>query len=241
MGIPAGDGLNQAAGSREGGTPSPPPEGRQSFLTTIVGGRPRPEKQAGGMTLGVERVLLLAAGDEEFKARLLAARAAALDGSGVALTPTERTILLAAPEAQLGLMIARLTPAEPERREFLKHAARTAAAGVLLGLGGLFGEGCGCERPTEGVRPDRPPLAPPKPSPRPPPPATVEPVTQGIRPDRPMTHGISPDRPPEPPPPAPPDEWRLAPGGIRPDRPEEPALPPSWEPAEGGVRPDRPE
>jgi len=210
MGIPAGDGPNKAAA----------PEERKSFLTTIVGGRPRPANQAAGNSLGVERVLLLAAGDGEFKARLLAEREAAIDESGVELSAAERAILLAAPEEQLREMIQRLTPAEPERREFLKKAAKTAAAGALLAIPWLFAEGCGGA--STGVRPDRPEPTEPPPSSGP---------TEGIRPDRPVTQGIQPDRPEIESLP-----YRSVSGstGIRVDRPK-PAPP-----AEGGVRPDRP-
>jgi len=156
-----------------------------------------PKQRATDLSLGVERVLLLAAGDEEFKERLLAERAATIDGSGVELTGAERAILLAAPDNQLDAMIARLTPAEPERREFLKKAAKTAAAGVLLGFLGVVVEGC--ERATDGVRPDRP---------------ESSPVSEGVRPDRPVSRGARPDRPPPRPSP---ESEHFAPGGIRPD------------------------
>jgi len=151
-----------------------PPE-KRSFLTTIVGSRPRPASQAAGNSFGIERVLLLAAGDEEFKARLLAERETAIDSSGVELTGAERAILLAAPDDQLQEMITRLTPEEPERREFLKKAAKTTAAGALLGLTGLFGQGCMFG--TLGARPDRPETEPPAQEPTP--------MPRGIQPDRP--------------------------------------------------------
>ena len=233
-------------------------EGQGSNLT-IVGGRPRSRRTGSDTPDGVQQVLVLAASDEEFRERLLGDREAALEQCGIALSKTERAVIMAAPPDQLEAMVTRLVPADPQRREFLRQAARTGGAIAAAAL--LAGTGCADDNEdvrTKGIRPDPPdhsmkptgirpdPVPPPKPPqepastggirPDPVPPSSPSPtygVTRGIRPDRPV-----PEAPPEETPPEPDDQGK-AKGGIRPDRPPRIlGIRPGGKTR--GIRPDRP-
>jgi hypothetical protein len=112
---------------------------------------------------GLQALLSQAARDEKLRRDLLARRDAA--AGDVALTPSERAVLRAVPEAQLRQMIAAVTalPPPPDRRDFLRQAG--SAAVVLLGGAALGGTALGpaevCATPPRpspptGIRPDPP-------------------------------------------------------------------------------------
>ena len=142
---------------------------RSVVRVTIVGGRPPGDDVRIPVPMGIERVLRKAAVNEDFRHKLLEDRAAALEASGLALTPSERAILLGAPEDQLASMIEQIAPADPTRRSLLRRLA--AAAGIALFGAGLAGSGSSCKRdeeeamkeaitgirPEQKVRPDEPP------------------------------------------------------------------------------------
>jgi hypothetical protein len=87
--------------------------------------------------IGLEKVLLLAAQDPAFKQRLLSQRLGALKERGLALRPSEQTVLRAVPEAQLRAAIERLdvSPYNVERRRFLGLVAASTAL-TASGAGG---------------------------------------------------------------------------------------------------------
>ena len=222
---------------------------------TIVGGRP-PEAAgpAPAVPTGLQRLLRLAALDEEFRAQLIERRDEVASAAGVELTDTERAILRVTPAAQIVAMAQHMPPPEAPRREFLRQTAATAV--VLLGGAALAAcESCGPFLLTRGATADMPrPVLPPPPDggmwaqpppPEPPPPrpdVNLMPTEGGAAPDEPpprpdvnqmqTTGGIAPDLPP--PPPQPPV------AGVRPDVPPEPQPPPPYVSPPGGARPDLP-
>jgi len=103
---------------------------RSAVRTTIVGGRPPTEDAVSAVPMGIERVLRRAAVDARFGQRLLSDRQAAIDGSGLELTSSERMILLAAPAEQIERMVDQIGPGDPSRRSLLRRLA--AAAGMAL-------------------------------------------------------------------------------------------------------------
>jgi len=176
--------------------------------------RPRPPSTS----RGIEELLALAAVDPAFAAALERDRKAAIEASGVALSPAEREVLRVTEEPALRQMAASLAGllSEQDRREFLGRSA--AAVALLLGAAATTG----CPQPVTGSRPDPPP---PEPAPvkepvKAPPPTPPEPVraiggltaTPDARPQPPAPTGIRPDRP---------GPTR----GIRPDRPILPKKP----------------
>jgi hypothetical protein len=124
---------------------------RSGPRTATVGGRP-PE-EACRVPMGIERVLRKAAADPRFHDRLRADRAAAIEASGLTLTPSERAILLAAPGEQIRAMVLELAPSSPARRGLFRRLL--AAAG--LALLGPVAASCGPEPAAGGAQPDLPP------------------------------------------------------------------------------------
>ena len=187
------------------------PREQEAVRTTIVGGRPPGSGQpVGDIPRGIEVLVKKAAVDAEFKALLLARRAAAAADIGLTLAPAEAMMLAVAPAEQLEAIIARTIVPSEHRRAFLGQAASV----MLAALGIMTTTGCGPAPagsrplptpPPAGIQPDRP-----------------EP-TRGIQPDQPASQGIRPDRPKSPEDAAPFPEIK----GIRPDLPE------------GGIRPTR--
>ena len=87
--------------------------------TTIVGGRPPGSGQpVGDIPRGIEVLVKKAAVDAEFKALLLARRAAAADEIGLTLAPAEAMMLAVAPAEQLEAIIARTSVPSEHRRAF---------------------------------------------------------------------------------------------------------------------------
>ncbi|HOS92473.1 MAG TPA: Os1348 family NHLP clan protein [Armatimonadota bacterium] len=124
----------------------------RSVRTTIVGGRPPGDDARVEVPIGIERVLRRAAADGAFRARLWTDRDGALRASGLALTPAERAILLAAPAEQLEAMVAQLAPTSPSRRSWLRRLV--AAAGIVI-FGAVTQPGCAVTVAT-GAQPDLP-------------------------------------------------------------------------------------
>lgn len=151
---------------------------------------------------GIQRLLRMAAGNRDFRARLLVERDALADEAGVELTPTERLVLRAASVEQLEAMADNLPPIA-RRRDFIRQSAATAAA--LIG-GPLLIESC---VGTAGARPDVPPPAPTETEPPP------DAGTEEQRPERNDMQGYGGMAPDEPPPPNAPQ------AGIQPDLPPE--------------------
>ncbi len=192
------------------------PAEKEAVYTTIVGGRPPGcGTDIGNIPRGIEILVKKAAVDAEFKALLLEKRAEAAEEIELTLDPAEAAMLGAIPAAQLDAIIASTKVDEKVRPAFL---GRVAA--IMIAALGVGAAGCGVYSPvTDGVRPDHPqkiepaPGQPGAPAEKPNPDRITRgirpdriPVTDGIRPDRPITLGIQPDRPMT--------------KGIRPDRPK---------------------
>jgi hypothetical protein len=110
--------------------------------TTIVGGQPpRQPRAMVKIAAGVEKLLYLAANDDELRAALLADRATALERCGVSLSDSERAMLISTPAAQLEATINALDirPQNVERRRFLRAVAASAAA-VTVGAAAACGD-----------------------------------------------------------------------------------------------------
>jgi len=111
---------------------------------TIVGGQPqrkgRRHEPQGKLEIpvGLEKILFLAARDPDFREKLVADRRAAIEELGVALRPSERAMLEAAPRAELEAMIGRIDASNPRKRRFMNLVA--AAATSLAA--GTAGTGC---------------------------------------------------------------------------------------------------
>lgn len=193
---------------------------------TIVGGRPRPRGRGrAGIPRGIEVLIKKASLDPAFCQLLLDQRAGAAAQIALELTPAERAILEAVPEAQLVGMIENTRVPDIQRRAFLGQ----------LGAAMLATLAAGCNPPTDqvevkptdrvilvekGMRPEEETrrvmekktseaathqseaTATPSPAPKDIP--TSPPVVTGIRPDpedvdtptpSPVSRGIRPDRP----------------------------------------------
>jgi hypothetical protein len=126
---------------------------------TIVGGRP-PERDRilQGLPTGIQRLLVAASLQEEFKRRLLADPTAAAREAGLELTPGESAILAAIPRDQLRVMAECMHVANPARREFLVKAA---AATLAVAAGTVLSD-CGLDlfhdHQVGGIQPGIPPL-----------------------------------------------------------------------------------
>ncbi|MDD4891086.1 MAG: hypothetical protein PHU85_14285 [Phycisphaerae bacterium] len=108
------------------------PVEQPAVRTTIVGGRPPGcGKSVGNVPRGVEVLVKKAAVDPEFRATLLAKRAAAADEIGLRLEPAEALMLNAVPARQLEMIIG-TTKVDPRiRPAFLGKVA----AAMLVALG----------------------------------------------------------------------------------------------------------
>jgi hypothetical protein len=209
-----------------------PKQEREAVKTTIVGGRPPGSgRENGAIPRGVEVLVKKAAVDPEFRAVLLEKRAAAADAIGLELTDSEKAMIGIVPERQLDSIIAHTDVPDTQRRAFMGRAAvvMLAALGTGLATAGCMPAPTGV-RPetvpaTDGIRPDIPQEAEPKPPP--PKPAT----TKGIRPDVPkskrppsggVSRGVRPDIPPSPPPPRPPAKQEAQPKTPKKEEPSRP-------------------
>jgi hypothetical protein len=111
--------------------------------TTIVGGRP-PESGDGlpPVPTGIQRLLRLAAVDDDFADELVRRPLEVARTAGVPLTRSEAAILASIPAQQIVAMAAQLPAPPPRRREFLRQTAATAV--VLLGGAALPTALTGC-------------------------------------------------------------------------------------------------
>lgn len=127
----------QARGQFSADDPSSP-------QTTIVGGQPpsRLRRTLKGVPVGMERALLLAASDPDFRQALAEDAGAAVARWNLELRPSELAMLRAIPADQLEATIAGLdiTPQNLQRRRFLRSVAAgvatLAAADAMLGCDG---------------------------------------------------------------------------------------------------------
>jgi acyl carrier protein len=83
-----------------------------------------------GLPQGIEVLVRKAAVDESFRARLLAARAAAATDIGLELTAAEAAMLAVVPESQLDAIVARVDVPVEHRRAFLGQAAAAMLAAL---------------------------------------------------------------------------------------------------------------
>ena len=126
-------------------------DGRRGAGRPLVGGSIGKRErfaQKVSVPVGLEKVLYLAARDSDLRARLLADRAGTIAALGVALRPSERAMLEAAPRAGLDAMIDRIDVSNPRKRRFMNlvaAAATSLAAGTAL---------VGCSTESGGIRDD---------------------------------------------------------------------------------------
>jgi hypothetical protein len=95
--------------------------------------------------VNVERVLLRASGDPEFRARLLGNRRASLEDER--LTPSERGMLEAMPASTLELMVEGLAPVGRSPSRFARQVAAAVAGSMIISV-------AACEQTTRGAEPD---------------------------------------------------------------------------------------
>ncbi|HEY3323430.1 MAG TPA: hypothetical protein VGP72_23450 [Planctomycetota bacterium] len=162
------------------------PSEKEAVRTTIVGGRPPGcGTEIGTVPRGIEILIKKASVDPDFKRRLLESRAEAAGVIGLKLEPSEALMLGAVPAAQLEAIIGGTKVSELERSAFLGAAAALMLA-ALTGCGQEKSPPVAGIAPgrTLGISPDRPDVKPVKPAEPNTPPKEVAP-TDGIRPDRP--------------------------------------------------------
>ncbi|MFH2007022.1 MAG: twin-arginine translocation signal domain-containing protein [bacterium] len=118
-----------------------------------VGGQPTEKGRGAGpkVSVGIERVLYLAATDGTFKAALLEDRAAALEDRELLLLPDEQAILVSVPDGALASMIRSIRPPDHGRRRFMKAVAAASVAGGVVGV--TLSSGCVDEELATGIRP----------------------------------------------------------------------------------------
>ena len=82
--------------------------------------------------VNLERILIMAAQDEQFRTLLYDNRDEALSRSGISFTPSEESVLNAMPQQMLKTMISRFKPARQRNRRFLRNVAASVMVGGLL-------------------------------------------------------------------------------------------------------------
>ncbi len=131
-------------------------EGREIVGRTIVGGRPAAHKRTKiRVPIGIEKVLVRAAADGDFRKTLLDDRSAAIDTLGDELTPTERTVLSSIPDASLLQMIQSIDLNKHSRKRFMRGVVKAALIGSAATATVLSTECC-----SSGSMPDWPPDVP---------------------------------------------------------------------------------
>jgi hypothetical protein len=101
--------------------------------------RERTVKFTARVTIGIEKVLYLAASNDAFRSRLLVDREVALATARVRLSDVERTTLLGVPRSALETMIAHVSPVRHGKRRLMK----TVAAAAISLAAGTGVPGCG--------------------------------------------------------------------------------------------------
>lgn len=124
--------------------------------TTIVGGQPDNTKSIlPGINNTVEKILMKAAADEQFREKFLNDRAVVLEHED-SLNQIDKNMLISIPSSTLRSMIDKFISQITSRRDFLKGAAYSAAllAGAFV-LSPSFGSAL-TPAPPGGARPDPP-------------------------------------------------------------------------------------
>lgn len=105
-------------------------------------------------SIGVEKVLYLAATRPAFRQQLVEDRVGAIAAAEVRLTDSERATLLGVPARTLDAMIDRIRPAEHGQRHFMKTvAAATVSLAASMVTESCLMEGSGGMDPTDRVDP----------------------------------------------------------------------------------------
>ena len=119
-------------------SPSEPAEGRdgrETFIPTIVGGRPLGLGTSGrGISSGIEVLIKKAAVDPEFRALLLEKRGQAAAEIGLDLSSAETAMLSSIPRKQIETIIENTTVPDEQRRAFLGKIATLMLAAIGVGL-----------------------------------------------------------------------------------------------------------
>ncbi len=127
-------------------------EGKEVVRRTIVGGRPRARmKRKVSIPIGIEKVLVRAAGDASFRSALFADRKAAVSGAGYKLLDSEHDILRSVPDPALAQMIESIDLKAHTRRRFARGVAKVAFATAAMTAAVTAGTAC------TGAEPDEPP------------------------------------------------------------------------------------
>lgn len=124
-------------------------EGQEIVGRTIVGGRPAAHrKRKLRVPIGIEKVLVRAAVDDEFRGKLLSDRAQALAGLGNDLTPTERTVLSTIPNDSLIQMVQNIDLKRHGKKRFMRGVVNavlvTSAASAALSCSMMESQSMGC-------------------------------------------------------------------------------------------------
>ncbi|MFH1532214.1 MAG: hypothetical protein ABIK09_15925 [Pseudomonadota bacterium] len=104
-------------------------EGTESVRRTIVGGRPLDRRRRKvRIPIGIEKALCAAASDREFLEQLVMARADALPGTGLEVSPAEAAILASVSEEALRTMIQAIDLKRHRKRRFFRGIAAASLA-----------------------------------------------------------------------------------------------------------------
>jgi hypothetical protein len=126
-------------------------EGQEVVRHTIVGGRPRARmKRKISIPIGIEKVLVRAAGDEGFRSALFTDREKALGSAGYKLLDSERSILKSVPDLALASMIDSIDLKAHTKRRFARGVTKVAFATAAMTAMVTAGEAC------TGAEPDMP-------------------------------------------------------------------------------------
>lgn len=99
--------------------------------------------------VNLERVLLEAAQDSEFRKALASDRALALAGRGFRLRESEQAMLSALPQSALDKMVEQLRPEKLKKSVFAKHVITALAGSMIIST-------AACDGTTKGNAPDMP-------------------------------------------------------------------------------------
>lgn len=116
--------------------------------------------------VGLERLLLLAAGEPAFRERLLADPAAAAAERQIALSASEQATLAAMPRSVLAAMVTRLTPGRQKNTRLVTKVAAAVAGTALVAAscyacGGVdpdYADAPLSDAATDAGAPDGPPI-----------------------------------------------------------------------------------
>ncbi|MBM4396436.1 MAG: hypothetical protein FJ087_12205 [Deltaproteobacteria bacterium] len=126
-------------------------EGQEVVRRTIVGGRPRARhKRTIRVPIGLEKVLVRAAGDPVFRAALTRDRVAAIEAAGYEMLATELSVLASVPDSVLQVMIGRIDVKRHGTRRFMRGVAAAAFASAAA----TATVGCDMEGQPAGIQPD---------------------------------------------------------------------------------------